>query len=243
MGRIRKLFDKYFCSPPRCIFCGDEKCTADFPVCKSCYENYKARSSEGCADCGAAPIDCNCVSVRHCAQYYRLFNYEHRSVCLMVIKLKRKINRFAFRFFASRLVAMIEAKTLGTLSFDCVTFVPRDIKGRRLHGFDQGEELAKCIGKLLGVPAVSFLLNNGQGGEQKRLSRNFRGIAAMARFEVNGKKLVGGKIPYKKVLLVDDIVTTGASMGECARILKDHGVKLVIGASVAHTPVRGRTVF
>lgn len=243
MSRIRKLFDKYFCSPPRCIFCGDEECSAAFPVCGECYNNYKARFLEGCADCGSKNVDCRCISVNHCAQYYRLFNYDHPSVRKMLLKLKRKTNRHAFRFLAARLVDMIELKAQGALAFDCITFVPRDIRSRRIYGFDQGEMLAKCVGKLLGVPVASLLLNNGLGGEQKRLGRDFRGIAAHARFDINSKMLTNGKINYKKVLLVDDIVTTGASMGECAHLLKSHGARLIVGASIAHTPVRGRTVY
>ena len=243
MGRIRKLLDKYFYAPPRCLFCSDEKCDAGTPFCPECYPKYTSLVLEGCADCGAMPIDCSCVSISGCAQYYRLFNYEDRAVRIMIYKLKRKLNRFAFRFLAARLADMIALKTNGTLSFDCVAFVPREKKSRLYYGFDHAEKLAKSMAALLGVPCVKLLLNTGKGGEQKRLNRGYRGIAAKLRFAINQKALVDGRIPYKKILLIDDVVTTGASMGECAGLLKAHGAGLVIGASVAYTPIHGRTVF
>lgn len=237
------FFERYFLAPPKCIFCGNEKCNAAAPLCAECFKKYVSFTLEGCADCGAMPIDCSCFSVKNCTQHYYLFNYGDPLIRRMIFKLKHKCDKYGFAFLAARLVDMIAVKTNNAISFDCVCFVPRDKKGRLRYGFDQAEALAKQAAKLLGIPCVKLLISKGSIGEQKRLKRSFRGIAARLRFDINRKKLDAGRLTYKNVLLVDDIVTTGASMGECARLLKAYGVKRVFGAFIAHTPVRGRIVY
>lgn len=243
INKLKTFLKKYLLAPPKCIFCDSENCTADFPLCPSCFPKYTALMTEGCADCGARPIDCSCFEVKNCAQIYRLFNYDDRVVRRFILCLKSKPYRMGLKFLATRLVDMIDEKTKGTVAFDCVCFVPRNRKGYLRYGFDQAESLAKEVSKLMGIPCVKLLINTGVAGEQKRLGRAFRGQAAKARFAINPKAVANSRLAYKNAILVDDVVTTGASMGECARIIKEHGVKRVFGVFLAHTPIRGRTVF
>lgn len=240
---LKSFTDKYLLAPPKCAFCGDERCTAAVPICDVCYKHYLRHMLEGCADCGAMPLDCTCVTVKGCAQLYRLFNYQGDVMRRLIYRLKQIGNKESFGFFAARLVDMVLVKTAGMVPFDCVCFVPRAPFGKRRYGYDQGQELAKPIAKLLGLPCCEFILHTGVKVEQKRLARAFRGNAAKTRFKINQKALTNGKLPYKSVLLVDDIVTTGATMGQCAKLLKDHGAKYVCGAFIAHTPSYGRMVF
>lgn len=242
-NKFKSFFKKYLLAPPKCIFCESEECTADFPVCPLCFPKYVTFMTEGCADCGAKPIDCNCFEVKNCTQIYRLFNYDDRAVRRMILWLKYKRYRTGLKFLATRLIDMIDQKTMGAVTFDCVCFVPRNKKGYLRYGFDQGEALAKEIAKLMGIPCRRLLIDTGAAGEQKRLGRTFRGQAAKARFAIDPKAVTLGRLTYKNAILVDDVVTTGASMGECARIIKEHGVKRVFGVFLAHTPIRGRTVF
>lgn len=227
---------KYFMAPPECVFCGDERCSADMPVCNKCFGLYSAFLTEGCADCGDAIINCSCFDVKNCTAHYYLFNYGHPLMRRMIYRFKARTNKDGAKLFAKLLLEKINTKTAGTLRFDCVSFVPRSKKGKRRYGFDQGRELAKQLARLLDVPCKTLLINTGEGDDQKRLARSFRGIAAKLRFGINRKELDQGKLTYRNVLLVDDILTTGASMSECAALLKKHGVKRVFAAFIAHTP-------
>jgi len=229
---------KYFMAPPECVFCGDENCSADMPVCKECYGLYSDFISEGCADCGDSKMDCQCFSVKNCTAHFYLFNYGHPLMRKMIYRFKCRTNKYGAELFARLLLDMINTKTADTIHFDCVSFVPRSKKGKRRYGFDQGRELAKQMASLLDVPCKDLLINTGEGGDQKRLARSFRGVAAKVRFDINRKELTEGKLGYRNVLLVDDILTTGASMGECARLLKEHGTKRVFAAFIAHTPAK-----
>ncbi len=238
--KLRRFLDNYLLAPPKCLFCGGEDCSIHTPICTLCYDKYVKFLFEGCADCGEQPMNCRCFTVAHCTNLYRLFNYGHPDMRRFIARLKSRYSKHGFRFLAARLVERIEEKTGGTMRYDCVTFVPRNVKAKRRYGFDQAEGLAKAIARFLDVPCKKLLVSTGVSFEQKRISRAYRGIAAMLRFNINKKALTDGKLAYKTVLLVDDIVTTGSSMGECAKQLTAHGVKRVDGAFIAHTPKNPR---
>ena len=236
LNAFAKFFRKYFFAPPECIFCGNENCSAQSPVCDKCFNYYTTFVNESCADCGDKPIDCSCFTVKNCAAHFHLFNYGHPMMRKLIYRFKSRTNKDGARLFARLLVEMIDVKTASTLSFDCISFVPRSRSGKLRYGFDQGEELARQFAEILGVPCERLLVSAGKATEQKRLSRAFRGVAARTRFDINRKSIAKGKLPYKNVLLVDDILTTGSSMGECARLLKENGVKRVFAAFIARTP-------
>jgi ComF family protein len=115
--------------------------------------------------------------------------------------------------------------------FDGVTYVPRSKSGIKRHGYDQSLAAAEAISKKFGVPLLHLLENKGDG-EQKLLSRNQRMKNIRSRFAL--KNIPSEK--YKKILLVDDISTTGATVGACAALLREEAassvVKLVISKTV-----------
>lgn len=240
--KAKRFLRKYFLHPPTCMFCRSERCKATPPLCDRCYNKYLQIIFAGCEDCGALPINCNCFTVRNCAAHYWLFNYKEPETKRLMNMLKRIRDVYVFRFLASRLADTINFKTNGMPPYDCVCFVPRSPKAKRRYNHDHAEEMAKLVGKFLSLPCVALLKHTGAKGEQKRLSREFRGDAARTRFEINEKELVNGKLKYKKPLLVDDIVTTGATAAECARLLKEHGAKHIGLAFVAHTPQGRRNI-
>lgn len=237
---IAKLFRKYLLAPPRCMFCGSERCTQEIPLCKTCFGKYVSAALDGCDDCGALPINCHCFAVKNCAAHYWLFNYNKAEIKDMVNALKRSRDIHAFTFLAARLADAIYITTNKAPPYDCVCYVPRNPKTKRLYNHDHAEELAIQLARFLKLPCLPLLNHTGVKGEQKQLAREFRGDAAKLRFEMNETMLVNGKLPYKAPLLVDDMVTTGSTAYECARILKLNGAKLVGLAFIAHTPQHKR---
>lgn len=118
------------------------------------------------------------------------------------------------------------------LEADLVTWMPASREGRRRRGFDQGRSLASAVGRGLDRPVVR-LLRRSVSGRQVGLDRAERSVrasgivaAAAARAHVFGAT----------VLVVDDVVTTGASMQAAARALRAAGAADVVGAAFAHTP-------
>jgi predicted amidophosphoribosyltransferase len=84
-----------------------------------------------------------------------------------------------------------------------------------------------------GIPAKALLSRRAGGVEQKKLDAKERAKNVNSRFEVIA--LAADEIKGKRIILVDDIVTTGASMAECTRTLIRAGALSVIALSVATT--------
>lgn len=110
--------------------------------------------------------------------------------------------------------------------------VPVPLEKRRLkwRGFNQAEELAKELSKFLKIPMLGdCLLKIKKTFPQVELSEEERKKNVLGAFLVKNKNGIKGR----RILLVDDIYTTGSTMEECARVLKIAGAKQVIGIVIA----------
>jgi ComF family protein len=114
--------------------------------------------------------------------------------------------------------------------FDLITWVPISRRRKFRRGYDQVELLAKAVGKELGMEPVPLL-------KKVRHNRPQSGIpdAAKRRANVLGayRAINREAISGKRILLLDDILTTGATAGECARVLLTCGAKEIHCAAVA----------
>lgn len=131
-----------------------------------------------------------------------------------------------------RLIAQCAAERLSG-EFDTVTWVP--VSRRRLgrRGYDQAELLARGACRVWGVPPVRLLEkvrdNPAQSGLAEGAERreNVKGVYRAAEAEA---------VRGRRVLLIDDICTTGATLRECARVLREAGAAEVVCACAARTP-------
>ena len=148
--------------------------------------------------------------------------------------VRRSIHRYKFngaRHYADvygRLLAMRILRDLPQA--DVITWVPISRQRLRKRGYDQVELLARAVGGELGIPTVKLL-------EKFRDNRANSGLKTPAERRANVlgvyKVPEGADIRGKRVLLLDDIVTTGATASECARVLLTAGAEEVIFAAVA----------
>ncbi len=114
--------------------------------------------------------------------------------------------------------------------FDLLTWVPVSALRKFSRGYDQVELLAGAVGRELGMEPIGTLKKvrhnrpqSGISGQAKRRA-NVLGV-----YRITQQELVAGK----RVLLLDDIITTGATAGECARVLLTAGAKEVHFGCVA----------
>ena len=111
-----------------------------------------------------------------------------------------------------------------------VTWVPVSQKRRRKRGYDQAELLARSICRCWGTDPVRLLKkvldNPAQSGLSDKSARRANVLGVYDA--VNQDKLKG-----RRILLVDDICTTGATLEECARVLRDAGAEEVAAVTVA----------
>jgi ComF family protein len=108
--------------------------------------------------------------------------------------------------------------------------VPLSKKKLRWRGFNQAEEIAKGLANFLKIPLISdCLIKTKETKDQVELSEKERKENIKGAFFVKNKE----KIVGKNVLLVDDVFTTGATMEEAARVLKEAGAEKIVGVVVA----------
>lgn len=235
---LKKLYGFFVKPYYRCLICRHAVRSKAYPFCHRCGHLYSRIISHNCYDCGKPLWECSCIEVEPCLGIYRLFDYKGFDAMRVLYTLKKRASVWDYEYVTSKLVERIYATSGQEMRFDCIGYVPREKKSIDRYGYDQSKRLAMLLAQSLGCEWKPLIAHTGIEGEQKRLSREFRGVAAKTRFKINESALVEGKLPYKRVLLADDIITTGATMSECARILKSYGVKQVFGIAIAHTPGR-----
>lgn len=164
---------------------------------------------------------------------------EFVSLCVSPLRYKAPVDESIRRFkFTGR---RWYAKTYGVLTAQCVqdhlagkydllSWVPVSAKRKRQRGYDQSFLLAQETGKNLGQPVFSTLEkvrdNKAQSSLEDDASRRANVLGA---YRVPEPSLVAGK----RVLLIDDVVTTGETLAECARTLRMAGAEEVLCVTLA----------
>ena len=177
-----------------------------------------------CAACRAglrpAPVLAPPSGVDSCAA---AFAYEGPGREL-VARLKYRNARAAVPFLATAMVATVDASAV-----DTVTWAPTAAARRRTRGFDQAEVLARSVARRLGLPCRALLRRRSGAGPQtgRRLAERRQGPVFDPRRAVPGR-----------VLLVDDVVTSGATASAAARALRAGGATEVQVVVAARTPLR-----
>lgn len=220
-----------------CLSCG--RISSDVPICAECWkklENYVGfHSGARCSKCGKVLISeiGTCLECREHPSLssldalYPLHSYVHWKKDL-AFAWKMEGQRRLSPLFATLLYNAL--RSLGLEQKAVVPVPPRPGK-LRAKGWDQIDELARILSKRHGVRVIS-LLERKSSTEQKKLGRAERIGTAGAIYALSSQaKGAVGILPDEAVLL-DDIVTTGATMEKCAWLLREAGVRKVSGIAL-----------
>ena len=120
---------------------------------------------------------------------------------------------------------------------DLVVPVPLHPWRRVRRGFNQAERIARHLGAPVAHALSRPHWTSSQAGLQAAArGRNVRGAFTMApRLTTRGRRALRAQLSQARVLLVDDVVTTGATLSACARILREAGAREVRAATIART--------
>ena len=200
--------------PPKCVLCGSVLKDGEQDLCKVCRVE--------------APLFPNRKrKLQFLDSFAAVWYYEKN--------IRRSLLRFKFygkRSYAKsygRLLAM-ELLNEHPDGFDILTWVPISPLRKLRRGYDQVELIAKAVGTELGVEPVPLLKKIRSNPPQARITGEARRRAnVLGVYALREDAAVHGK----KIVLLDDILTTGATMGEAARVLLTAGAKEIRGAAVA----------
>ena len=206
--------------PPKCIVCGKIVDSDRLSICPDCAKKI-AYNTRKCSVCGK-PLDTvyGDLKCARCANTYRPFVrafvpllYKD-SVREAILRFKFRGKRSYCRTFAT--LIFLEIKKSGYIP-DYVTFVPIHFVRRGTRGYNQSELLARELAKLFGVRCVDSLKRLKNTRPLAKLKPKQREEMLRDAFAPKNNAKIE---PFSKILLIDDIITTGATMKECAKILK-----------------------
>lgn len=212
-----KIFD-YILSliyPPKCVFCGMVIDKSD--ICEECEKTLPFTKGDSIYQ--KFPFVDKCISPLYYKDYVR-----------------RAVLRFKFAgcsCYSRRLGGIMSECAENNLdcgSIDMVSCIPLSRKRMHDRGYNQAELLAKEISKKIGVEYLPTLKKIRHNTAQSTIKDSKQRAAnVIGAYRVIDAEEVKGKY----ILLVDDVVTTGSTVSECARILKKSGAKAVYCVTLA----------
>lgn len=208
--------------PRTCVICRRGACLKSVPICERCRDRYRALLHEPCLFCGLPPAECICP---HNRQSRFLFWYDSPLSHQLIAMLKYNAKKARVQFLADRLAALC------TERYDAVTFVPRRPSDIDHYGYDHARLLASCVASRLELPLIETLTCHTEG-EQKLLSASQREKSLHGRF----RAYYPSPEQYPRLLLIDDMSTTGATLRVCSANLRKAGFSTVSCAVLARVP-------
>lgn len=214
--------------PRRCPVCGEIVEPAGNLICPGCIGKLKPVRQPTCRKCGKEVFGEHTEYCIDCSQHRRsfesgvaLFNYnESARRSMAAVKYKNK--REYLDFYAS-VMAWRYQNVIRGWDVDVLIPVPVHPSRRRKRGFNQAEELAKRLSHRWHIPVENgMLVRNRKTAPQRDLNPQERLKNLQEAFAVRSDRPVPSR-----VILVDDIYTTGSTIEACTRVLKAAGVKEV----------------
>jgi ComF family protein len=214
MGILSTVLDLFF--PPKCMFCGKflqkgtdclcENCAGELPFTRGAQISQKGDFYDECV-----------------------------SPLLYEGNVRKSILRFKFKgatayadCYGKLMAECIREHLSG--KYDLITWVPLSVKRAKDRGYDQAMLLALAVALALDDVAVETLAKTSHVQAQSTITdKEMRRANVSGVYELKDQELIDGK----RILLIDDIITTGSTLSECARVLLLSGAEAVVCATLA----------
>jgi len=222
--------------PPACAVCGDLLDQSTPIVCPECLSGFELLTGMLCPRCGqpypgSGPCP-DCRESQNRLEKVRSVYAFGGALQEAVLRLKLYHKTRLAAFFAGQ-IAGAKLSDLDLRAQDLLVPVPLHKRRQANRGFNQSQLIARRLSDLLDVPLASYHLCRTRPTpsqfvmkSKKERQENLKGA-----FSVKSRHPFGGK----QICLVDDVVTTGSTLGACADALLESGARRVVAVTVART--------
>lgn len=223
----------------KCIFCGDELNQNEYnSTCEDCLKTLPFIKNS-CARCGNPMydnLDNVCFSCKtnnyHFVKAFSVFEYKNE-VLQTIHRFKYHSGKYLYKPLAK---FMLDFYATQNINVDYITYVPMFKKKEKLRGYNQAKLLAEEFSNNIKIPCVCFCDKIVDKSSQTDLDFKSRheNVKDTFKFNSNFRK----EIKNKRILIIDDIFTTGSTTDEICKVLIEHGASECYVFTIAHTPLR-----
>ncbi|KKP37037.1 hypothetical protein A2483_04140 [Candidatus Peregrinibacteria bacterium RIFOXYC2_FULL_33_13] len=213
---------KYFLNfifPERCIFCRK----LGGYICSECDKNFIEVKPQICYFCEEVS-----VFGKICPRCKNFFSFDNLFICYRYKFFLKKLLlnfKYNFRSILAKKCALLIYKRIKEINFkNClICYVPSDKKRFRWRGFCHTQLIARYLSDYLDLECKDILEKKVNSDFQSRLDRGARMSNIKGKFSVR----FNCNIVNKNIILIDDVVSTGSTLNECAKALRNAGARRV----------------
>jgi len=223
-----------FISPRFCTSCNQKLTINEKFICEICFSKISELTEQEII----SEYERKFSKSNFVDNYTSLFKFEEKSNIQDLIHALKYNQKFKIGIFLGEILGQKKKKVLNSWQIDLIIPIPLFHLKKIERGYNQAEYIGKGLMKSLGLKldnSIAKRVKNTQS--QTKLNSNERAENMNEAFSIKNKKRIEGK----NILIVDDVITTGITVLELAKKLKEYGAAKVYCLSIA-TPLISHTI-
>ena len=223
----------FYLSVPYCISCGERLNRHDVAFCPKCSLEFREIASRNCSVCNNILVHCSCscdylesLRVKRVVKVFRYNNRPENMTANRLIYSLKGDDRFDVTEYASDVLCEAIRNSFDTFDNVVITNVPRRKRAIVKFGYDHAARLARATARKLGAEYADLLRSRARAPQKAKREQERR---INAKFCIKRRMDLTGKT----VIIVDDVITTGSSVGACATLLRQMKPREIAAASLA----------
>ena len=221
--------------PKRCVACDKVllKIEKEVGFCRQCQPKIRLATNQVCMKCGGPILDNRKEYCNTCNKMHHYFN-QNKALYEYTGEMKNAMYRFKYsnrrcygKVFANHAVKMYGG-WIRKNGIQAIVPVPMYSIKKKYRGYNQAEVFAKALSEVTGIPIADKIIRRDSDTTAMKQLNSLKRKKNL----LNAFSLQENVVQFRKVLIVDDIYTTGTTMDEVTKVLKQGGIQEVYGMSI-----------